>query len=96
MMRVCGKFGLAALFVFLAVAVRAAGLSLEWLLLTGSTRDRLVDVLLLEERFDELDFLMSAWEGDEWGAEARNPADWSFRGRGAIWSASSARPVRRR
>ena len=70
MMRVCGKFGLAALFVFLAVSVRAAGLSLEWLLLTGSTRDRLVDVLLLEERFDELDFLMSVWEGDEWGAEA--------------------------
>ena len=70
MMRVCGKFGLAALFVFLAVSVRAAGLSLEWLLLTGSTRDRLVDVLLLEERFDELDFLMSVWEGDLWGAEA--------------------------
>ena len=69
-MRVCGKFGLAALFVFLAVTVRAAGLPLEWLLLTGSTRDRLVDVLLLEERFDELDFLMSVWEGDEWGAEA--------------------------
>ena len=64
------KFGLAALFVFLAVSVRAAGLSLEWLLLTGSTRDRLVDVLLLEERFDELDFLMSVWEGDEWGVEA--------------------------
>ena len=56
--------------VFLAVTVRAAGLPLEWLLLTGDVRDRLVDVLLREERLDELDFLMSVWEGDEWGAEA--------------------------
>ena len=56
--------------VFLTVAVRAAGLPQEWLLLTGDARDRLVDVLLLEERHDELDFLMSVWEGDEWGAEA--------------------------
>ena len=63
------KFVLAGA-VFLAVAVRAAGLPQEWLLLTGSSRDRLVDVLLMEERLDELDFLMSVWEGDEWGAEA--------------------------
>ena len=35
--------------VFLAVTVRAAGLPQEWLLLTGSSRDRLVDVLLMEE-----------------------------------------------
>ena len=52
------------------VAARASALPLEWLLLTGNTRERLVDVLLLEERFDELDFLESVWEGDEWGAEA--------------------------
>ena len=64
------KLCLAALFFILAAIVRAAGLPLEWLLLTGDVRDRLVDVLLLEERFDELDFLMSVWEGDEWGAEA--------------------------
>ena len=56
--------------VLLAVTVRAAGLPQEWLLLTGDARVRLVDVLLLEERLDELDFLMSVWEGDEWGAEA--------------------------
>ena len=53
----------------MGVAVRVAALPLEWLLLTGDSRDRLVDVLLLEERLDELDFLMSVWEGDEWGAE---------------------------
>ena len=56
--------------VFLTVAVRAAGLPQEWLLLTGDARDRLVDVLLQQERLDELDFLMSVWEGDEWGAES--------------------------
>ena len=56
--------------LIIGVTVRAAALPLEWLLLTGGARDRLVDVLLLEERLDELDFLMSVWEGDEWGAEA--------------------------
>ena len=65
-----GKSGLAVLFVFLAVTVRAADLPLEWLLLTGDARERFIDVLLFEERLDELDFLMSVWEGDEWGAEA--------------------------
>ena len=52
------------------VTACASALPLEWLLLTGGARDRLVDVLLREERLDELDFLMSVWEGDAWGAEA--------------------------
>ena len=52
------------------VAARASALPLEWLLLTGDARERLVDILLLEERLDELDFLESVWAGDEWGAEA--------------------------
>ena len=56
--------------LIMGVAARAAGLPQEWLLLTGDARDRLVDVLLLEERLDELEFLVSVWEGDEWGAEA--------------------------
>ena len=59
------------LAVFIAgVAVRAAALPLEWLLLTGNARERLVDVLLQQERFGELDFLGAVWEGDVEGAEA--------------------------
>ena len=61
---------LLAVLLVLGVAVSASALPLEWLLLTGDARERLVDILLLEERLDELDFLVSVWEGDEWGAEA--------------------------
>ena len=49
---------------------RAFALPLEWLLVRGGVRDCLIATLETEERFDELDFLEAAWEGDAEGAEA--------------------------
>lgn len=58
------------LLLLLFIAGRAFALPLEWLLVRGGARDRLVATLETEERFDELDFLEAVWEGDAAGAEA--------------------------
>ena len=60
---------LVLLVLALTGALCAVALPLEWMLLAGDARERLTEVLLRQERFDELAFLESVWEGDEWGAE---------------------------
>ena len=59
----------------LALAVLLCGFSafslpLEWVLVRGGVRDRLVASLKAEGRLDELDFLEAVWEGNADGAEA--------------------------
>ena len=58
------------LLLLLFIAGRAVAIPLEWLLVRGGARERLVATLETEERFDELDFLEAVWEGDAAGAEA--------------------------